>query len=71
MRKRTLAREYALKILYQAELTRREIHLAGENFWSEFDSIDEHVKSFSNRLILGIKEKLNPIDEKISQHATN
>lgn len=71
MRKRTQSREYALKILYQAELTRREIHLAAEKFWSEFESIDEHVRSFSDRLTMGIEESLQQIDDKISKHATN
>lgn len=71
MRKRTQSREYALKILYQAELTRRKIHLAAEKFWSEFESIDEHVQSFSNRITNGIEENLEKIDSKISEHATN
>ena len=71
MRKRTQSREYALKILYQAELTRREIHLASEKFWSEFESIDEHVRSFSDRLTSGIEENCQNIDDTISEHATN
>jgi transcription antitermination factor NusB len=71
MRKRTQSREYALKILYQAELTRREIHLAAEKFWSEFDSIDEHVQTFSGRLTDGVEKNLQIIDDKISEHATN
>ena len=62
MRKRTQSREYALKILYQAELTRREIHLAAEKFWSEFESIDEHVRSFSDRLTTGVEENCQKID---------
>jgi len=41
MRKRTHAREYVLKILYQAEITRREIHKASDYYWSEIDSIDK------------------------------
>jgi len=71
MRKRTQSREYALKILYQAELTRREIHLAAEKFWDEYGSIDEHVQSFSNRITNGVAENLTAIDAKISEHATN
>ena len=71
MRKRTQSREYALKVLYQAERTRREIHLAAEKFWSEFESIDEHVRSFSDRLTTGVEENLLKIDDKISEHATN
>jgi len=71
MRKRTQSRECALKILYQAELTRREIHVAADHFWSEFEVIDELIQGFSNRLTKGIEEHLQEIDDKISEHATN
>lgn len=71
MRKRTQARECALKILYQAELTRREIHAAAENFWNESASVDGHVRAFAGRLTSGVEENLQAIDDKISRHATN
>lgn len=71
MRKRTQSRECALKILYQAELTRREIRLAAEKFWSEFDVIDENVETFASRITSGIEDYLDEIDNKISQYATN
>jgi transcription antitermination factor NusB len=71
MRKRTQSRECALKILYQAELTRREIHLAAEKFWGEFKEIDENIQTFSDRLTSGIEKNLDKIDNKISEHATN
>ena len=71
MRKRTQSRECALKILYQTELTRREIHVAAENFWNEFETIDENVRTFTDRLTSGIEKNLQDIDDKISQHATN
>ena len=71
MRKRTQSRECALKILYQAELTRREIHAAAENFWSGFESVDENIQVFTDRLTLGIEKNIEKIDSKISEHATN
>ena len=71
MRKRTQSRECTLKILYQAELTRREIHLAAEKFWDEFETIDENIQTFTHRLTSGIEKNLKDIDDKISQHATN
>jgi N utilization substance protein B len=71
MRKRTQSRECTLKILYQAELTRREIHVAAENFWNEFETIDENIRAFTDRLTSGIEINLPSIDAKISQHATN
>ncbi len=71
MRKRTQSRECALKILYQAELTRRSIHLAAEKFWGEFKVIDENIETFTSRLTSGIEKNLDKIDNKISEHATN
>jgi transcription antitermination factor NusB len=71
MRKRTQSRECALKILYQAELTRRKIHLAAEKFWDEFEEIDENIKTFTSRITSGIEKNFDEIDSKISEHATN
>ena len=71
MRKRTQSRESVLKILYQSELTRREIHVASQNFWSEFKSIDKNVRAFADRLTCGIEENIQAIDERISKYATN
>jgi transcription antitermination factor NusB len=71
MRKRTLARECALKILYQSEINRREINAAAQHFWSERDDTDVTVKEFSDRLTNGTQEHLDMIDEKITQYATN
>ena len=71
MRKRTLARETTLKILYQAEITRRVMNDAFTIFWSEKESKDEGVYEFSKRLIDGIQSHLQEIDDKISKYATN
>lgn len=71
MRKRTLAREYALKLLYQAEMTRRPIEVAAGQFWQEMDAVDETIRAFAQRLSLGVESRLKNIDEKISQYAAN
>ncbi len=71
MRKRTQAREHALTILYQAEMTRRSIDLTSRQFWGEMDSIDANIQSFAQRLSSGIEGKIQEIDEKISQYAAN
>jgi len=71
MRKRTKAREVALKVLYQSEITRWKIKMAFNNFWNDFESEDKNVKDFSLRLTSGIEEYRETIDEKISQYATN
>lgn len=71
MRKRTLAREYTLKILYQAEMTRRDIVAAAGKFWDEEDPPDDNVREFTRRLIEGVAANLATIDAKISHYAAN
>jgi len=71
MRKRTIARECALKILYQAEILRRDIHVIAKNFWDESTSKDNTVYDFCQKLTLGAEERLVEIDDKISQYAAN
>ena len=71
MRKRSQARDWALKILYQAEITRRPIEQTAEEFWAYEEAQDDEVKDFCKRLILGVYEHLNAIDQKISDYATN
>lgn len=71
MRKRTLAREYTLKILYQAEMTRRDIPTAAKKFWSEEEPPEKSVAEFTQRLVEGVAAHLSSIDEKISQYAAN
>lgn len=71
MRKRTLAREYALKVLYQAEMTHRDIQTATEIFWSEREKIDENVKEFCDVLTAGVAKHLKSIDDRLTDNATN
>ena len=71
MRKRTLARECALKVLYQAEMTHRDILTASDIFWSEKDKIDAGIKEFSDALVRGVAENLEAIDGKLTSNATN
>jgi len=73
MRKRTQGRDFALKILYQADITRREIPLTAEMFWKseEVTDADEEVKEFAKRLVFGVANQFHEIDAKISKHATN
>lgn len=76
MRRRTQARECALRILYQADITRRPIDQAAMSYWEDGELKDEEernqeVITFANRLVLGVKGTLTEIDNKISEYATN
>jgi transcription antitermination factor NusB len=73
MRKRTLAREFALQILYQLDITRDTPEAALDNFWSARDreEIDADLKAFSSKLVEGVTAHMVEIDKKISQYADN
>lgn len=76
MRRRTQARECALRILYQADITRRPIDLVATSYWEDGELKDEEernqeVITFANHLVLGVKGALDTIDTKITEYATN
>jgi len=73
MRKRTLAREYALQILYQIDITHDNCDDSLDNFWQAHseENIDEGVKGFTGELVKGTIGNLQAIDAKIVQYATN
>ena len=71
MRKRTKARENALKVLYQSEITRRDVESVSDQYWSELGEYDDTVKNYCDLLTRGVEKNLAAIDECISKYATN
>ncbi|MBN2831603.1 MAG: transcription antitermination factor NusB [Candidatus Omnitrophica bacterium] len=74
MRKRTLAREFSLQLLYQLDITKEPAAEAAlENFWlvHNEESIDKELKEFASKLVKGVISNLDEIDKKISQYAQN
>jgi len=73
MRKRTRAREFALQVLYQIDITHDNYETSLDNFWSEHlqDNIDEEQKNFTAQLVKGTVDNLAAIDKKIAQYAEN
>jgi transcription antitermination factor NusB len=73
MRKRSRAREFALQILYQMDITRDSQDISLENFWQAHseEKVDEDLKKFTTELVKGVAQNLVEIDKKISQYATN
>jgi N utilization substance protein B len=71
MRKRSIARECALKILYQIEMTSRTPENALAAFWEQEEEHPEDVRDFAAKIVLGIYENLANIDEKLGEYATN
>ncbi len=70
MRKRTKAREYALQLLYQLDVTRAEAASGIEDFWQHRD-VSPEVKTFATDLVRGTVKHLGELDGLISAHASN
>ncbi len=71
MRKRTKAREYALKVLYQMEMTKDGHAEALKSFWEREPEKEESVKEFASQLVKGVADNIKEIDEAITKYATN
>jgi N utilization substance protein B len=71
MRKRTRARECALKILYAIDITGDEPSRCVEMFWGAYEKPDDEVRSFSDSLVYGVTGRKDEIDRVISEYATN
>lgn len=73
MRKRTLAREFALQLLYQIDITKESPEDALDNFWLAHNDgdIDKELKDFTYKLVCGVMTYLEEADKKISQYAKN
>ncbi|MFC1624595.1 transcription antitermination factor NusB [Candidatus Omnitrophota bacterium] len=70
MRKRTLARECVLKILYKIEISRDSMESSMEDFWSR-EKFGEDIKDFADSFVRGISENRTRIDGIISKYADN
>ncbi|HGJ67207.1 TPA: transcription antitermination factor NusB [bacterium] len=70
MRKRTKARESALQILYQVDITNDNINLVLEQYWKERKRNPEVIE-FANQLTKGTISHLTEIDKIISSHSEN
>ncbi|MGB2630602.1 MAG: transcription antitermination factor NusB [Candidatus Omnitrophota bacterium] len=71
MRKRTLSREIALKILYAWDISKEPVEEVHRKFWENNDISGEKVREFSDLLVFGVNSNLGKIDEIIAGHAIN
>ena len=72
MRKRTFARECALKILYRVEISKESVDSSLQDFWSKSaESVNKEAHDFADSLVKGTCENLIAIDEVISKYADN
>lgn len=70
MGRRRKAREVALQVLYQIDVSKTEVKEAMELFWNNFKAPEE-VKEFSSRLIEGTWDHIEEIDRLISGCSQN
>ena len=71
MRKRSIARECALKVLYQVELIRLAPDRALDSFWEQENEHPEDVRAFANDIVNNVRLRVEDLDRKISEYATN
>ena len=72
MRKRTKARELALQLLFQIDITNESVDKAIGVFWQNLSrDIEPEVKEFTESLIKGTIDKKNNLDEVITRYAVN
>jgi N utilization substance protein B len=71
MRKRTLSREIALKILYALDITSEPIEECSRKFWENARDVDDAVREYAEMLVSGVNDNIKELDETISRHATN
>lgn len=70
MRKRSKAREYALQILYQVDVTRTDAQTIMQDFW-EAHPAPQDVRGFATQVVEGTVGHLEQINHLIAQHANN
>ena len=70
MRNRTKSREYALQILYQADIRHSEAGPILEEFWAMHQPTPD-IKTFATELAEGTIAHLKDIDQRITAHANN
>jgi N utilization substance protein B len=68
--RRRRAREHALQVLFQIDLTGGSAAEVLDGFWSGLDA-DEEVRSFTERLVRGVLADRETIDRRIGDAARN
>ncbi len=71
MRRRTKARECALKVLYAIDITKYSPEQCIDDFWKQQEILNPDIKTFTEDLIRGVCENQDRIDRLITKYATN
>ncbi len=71
MRRRTRARECALKILYAVDVSKNDCDDRIEDYWKNQKVENDEVRSFAEYLVNGVCSNLDKIDGYITKYAAN
>lgn len=72
MRKRTRAREFALQVLYQVDITKSDVKLCLDDFWKSREiNTEGSIREFTESLVFGFISHKGEIDALISEAAEN
>ena len=72
MRKRSKARQLAIQLLYQIDITKDNSSRSLDNFWlGQEEEVEPEVKQFTLELVEGIQKYHEIIDRKIIHYAKN
>ncbi|MCM8780768.1 MAG: transcription antitermination factor NusB [Candidatus Omnitrophica bacterium] len=72
MRKRSRAREIALQVLYQIDITGDRSEDVLNNFWQmQAKPVDADIQEFAISLVEGVSKNLEVINKTIARHAAN
>jgi len=74
MRRRSRAREYALQMLYEIEITHKPVDDVIMAFWDTADGVGDgddanEIRDFANRIVQAVVAALSRIDEQIEKSA--
>lgn len=70
MRKRTKARECALQVLYQIDITKDSADSLLSAFWEDKE-VEAEVRDFATALVKGTVENMQKINDLITKYASN
>ncbi len=72
MRKRSLAREFAVQVLYQLDIAPEDCQRALNAFWmSQETAPSQEVKTFTGELVAGTLARREEIDERLRSYSNN
>lgn len=71
MKKRSLSREHALRMLYQIDITQRPVEAVFNLYWPYEEHKDPDIMDYANKLVTGVHSSKDILDAKIAQYATN